>query len=159
MLLLIINLSVSMISFAQVYTAQWFNTIPHQNVQLLVGIHLTWFCFNSKVIIDAIGYCISAVRIIYRYNCLLDSYHMDMTCTLDSPHIMVSLALTAWLWEALQIQNGIYGCTVDEMRKTIWICTYDQYASLSMISIALNNSQPLKLIIECVNFFLSCTWK
>ena len=42
-----VNQSVSMISFAQVHTVQWSNTIPSWNVQLLVRIHLTWFCFNT----------------------------------------------------------------------------------------------------------------
>ena len=46
MLLQIINLSVSMISFAQVWTVQWSDTIPCQNVQFQVRIHLTWFHFN-----------------------------------------------------------------------------------------------------------------
>ena len=45
-LLWFINPSVSMISFAQVWTAQWSNTIPCWNVQFQVGIHLTSFCFN-----------------------------------------------------------------------------------------------------------------
>ena len=45
-LLQIINLSVSKISLAQVYTAQWSDTIPCQNVQFQVRIHLTQFCFN-----------------------------------------------------------------------------------------------------------------
>ena len=49
MLLWIINLSVSMISFAQVWTVQWSDTIPCQNVQFQVRIHLTWFCFNTPL--------------------------------------------------------------------------------------------------------------
>ena len=46
-LLRIINLSVSMISLTQVWTAQWSNTIHTWNVQFQVGIHLTLFCFNT----------------------------------------------------------------------------------------------------------------
>ena len=39
--------AVSMISFAQVLTAQWSNTIPCQNVWVSIGIDLTLFHFNS----------------------------------------------------------------------------------------------------------------
>ena len=39
-----------MISFAQVHTAQWSDTIPSHNVQFQVGIHLTLFHFNNKCI-------------------------------------------------------------------------------------------------------------
>ena len=34
--------AVSMISFTQTWIAQWSDTVPKRNVQLLVGIHLTW---------------------------------------------------------------------------------------------------------------------
>ena len=39
--------TVSMISFAQVWTAQWSDTIPCQNVWFTVRIHLTLFRFNK----------------------------------------------------------------------------------------------------------------
>ena len=39
--------TVSMISFAQVQTVQWSNTIPCQNVRFTYGIHLTLFRFNN----------------------------------------------------------------------------------------------------------------
>ena len=39
--------TVSMISFAQVWAAQWSDMIPSQNVQFTIGIHLTLFRFNS----------------------------------------------------------------------------------------------------------------
>ena len=39
--------TVSMISFAQVLTAQWSDTIPNRNVQFQVRIDLTLFCFNT----------------------------------------------------------------------------------------------------------------
>ena len=48
MLLWIINLSVSMISFAQVWTVQWSETIPSWNVCFQVRIHLTWVHFNNQ---------------------------------------------------------------------------------------------------------------
>ena len=51
MLLQITNLSVSMISFAHVCTVQWSNMIPRWNVWLLLRIHLTWFHFNSHILI------------------------------------------------------------------------------------------------------------
>ena len=35
-----------MISFAQVWTVQWSDTITSWNVQFQVGIHFTWFHFN-----------------------------------------------------------------------------------------------------------------
>ena len=38
--------TVSMISFAQVWTAQWSDTIPSRNVWFSIGIHLTLFRFN-----------------------------------------------------------------------------------------------------------------
>ena len=38
--------TVSMISFAQTWTAQWSDIIPSQNIQLLVRIHLTWLWFH-----------------------------------------------------------------------------------------------------------------
>ena len=39
--------AVSLISFTQVWTAQWSDTIPSQNVWFQVGIHLTLFHFNT----------------------------------------------------------------------------------------------------------------
>ena len=48
MLLWIINLSLSMISFAQVWTVQWSDTIPSWNVQFQVRIHLTQFHFKNQ---------------------------------------------------------------------------------------------------------------
>ena len=43
--------AVSMISFAQVLTAQWSNTIPSQNVEFQVGIDLTLFHFNRSLLV------------------------------------------------------------------------------------------------------------
>ena len=40
--------TVNMISLAQVWAAQWSNTIPSWNVWLQVKIHLTLFCFNTS---------------------------------------------------------------------------------------------------------------
>ena len=48
MLLWITNPPVSMMSFTLVLTVQWSDTIPSQNVQLFIRIHLTWFCFNIR---------------------------------------------------------------------------------------------------------------
>ena len=39
--------AVSMISFAQVWTVQWSDTIPKQNVWFSIGIHLTLFRFDT----------------------------------------------------------------------------------------------------------------
>ena len=41
--------AVNMISFAQVWTAQWTDTIPSRNVRFTIRIHLTLFCFNTHV--------------------------------------------------------------------------------------------------------------
>ena len=42
--------AVSMISFAQVWTVQWSDTIPSRIVQFTIGIHLTLFHFNTAYI-------------------------------------------------------------------------------------------------------------
>ena len=48
MLLWMTNPSVSMISFVSDDTAQWSNTSPSRNGQLLIGIHLTLFPFQHS---------------------------------------------------------------------------------------------------------------
>ena len=48
-LLWIINPSVSMISFAHVFIAQWSDTVPSRNVWFQVRIHLTLFHFNTSL--------------------------------------------------------------------------------------------------------------
>ena len=69
MLLRITNLSVSMTSFASDDTAQWSDTIPIQNVQLLGGIHLTLFLLQHSHLIKLLSESDHGFKLFHFYYC------------------------------------------------------------------------------------------
>ena len=90
--------AVSMISFAQTWTAQWSDTIPSWNVQLIVRIHLTWFCFNKY----DIRYCAYGLPSI----AILSSLLYQLCSELMMTWIVVQIGPITW-YESIY---GILGC-------------------------------------------------